>query len=190
MRIAILIFSIMAVSACVQQAEIKDIYIAGHGNQVYSFSYDIRESVKIKSDNETEIRNTIANSNRASIIFNSTSDSDNAIFQAVVFNIAAKLPTYFSYEGKLLHIDAFYYGEDGHLRNKSNERVALPVNTKIFLLGPNTGAKDVSVSLMGNTIILQGTSPKNLVLAGDKLALIVMDVDEEKIERDILSTIK
>ena len=188
MKLVILIFSVVAVSACVQQAEIKDIYINGHGNQIYQFSYDIRESVKIPSDNEREIRNLIAVSDKVTVIFNSTSGEDNAVFQVVVFNLAAKLPTYFSYEGKLLYIDILYYGEDG-LYNKSNSKAELPTNTKIRLLGPHTGAEEGSVRLDGNTITVQGTTPKNLVLAGDKLALVVMGIDEEKIKQDI-STIK
>lgn len=181
MRPVFVLAVILLISACVQQAPITDIRISGHGEQIYQFSYDIRESVKVKADGEMEIRSLVLNSSRLSMIFNSTSPEDNIIFQVVVFNIAAKLPVYFGYEGKLLHIDAFYYKEDGYLYNKTDERVPMPANAKIMLLGPNTMAKETSVSLDGSTAILQGTTRKDIVLAADKLALIVMGIGEKEV---------
>lgn len=186
-KTAIFILSIVAISACVQQQAITEIYVPGHGNQIYAFSYDIRESVKVAADNETAIRNLLANSNRLTILFNGTSDEDNAVFQVLVFNIAAKLPTYYSYEGRLVAIDALYYSDDG-LYNKSKERVSLPETTKILLLGPNTGAKKTAVNLNGNTITVQGMTKKDVVLAGDKLALIAMNITEEKIQQTLKAT--
>lgn len=180
---ALFVLFVVAASGCTQpKAEIKDVFIAGHGEQIYSFSYDIRESVVVPAGDEAQIRNLLANSSRLSIIFNSTNGQDNAVFEVVVFNIAAKLPTYYSYEGKLLRIDAFYYAEDG-LYNASKEPDVLPNNTKLMLLGPNTGAKETSVKMSGDTITVQGTTQKNLILAGDKLALIVMGIDQQKVEQ-------
>jgi len=182
MRYELVLLVLVFISACVQQpVPITDIRISGHGEQIYQFSYDIRESVSVKAEAEQQIRGLLINSSKLSIIFNSSAE-DNVVFQVVVFNIAAKLPTYFSYEGKLLHIDAFYYKEDGYLYNKSEERVEMPSNARIMLLGPNTGAEETSVSLDGNTVILQGVTRKDIVLAGDKLALIVMGIDEKEVE--------
>lgn len=181
-NVALLILAVV-VSACVQpQVELKELYMPGHGNQIYSFSYDIRESVKIKSSNEAEIRSLLEKTNKLTIIFNSTSEEDNAAFQVAVFNLASKLPTYYSYEGKLLRIDVLYYGADGNLYNKTKERASLPENTKILLLGPNTDAKETSISLDGNNIVLQGVTKKGVGLAGDKLALVAMGIDEKKVQ--------
>lgn len=177
MRPAALLIIAVVVSACVQpQTELKELYMPGHGNQIYSFSYDIRESVKVKSSDEAKMSGFLAKTNKLTIIFNSTSEEDNAAFQVAVFNLASKLPTYYSYEGKLLRIDVLYYNADGYLYNKTKERASLPENAKILLLGPNTGAKETSVSLDGNSIILQGVTKKGVGLAGDKLALIAMNI--------------
>jgi hypothetical protein len=50
----------------------------------------------------------------------------------------------------------------------------------IWLVGPNTGAKETAVNIDGNIIYIQGTSYENLVLAGDKFALIVMGIERIK----------
>jgi hypothetical protein len=81
-----------------------------------------------------------------------------------------------------MHIEALYYGEDGALYNKSKSAVKIPDNAKILLLGPHTGAQETSVSLEGNTVTVQGTTPRGLAMAGDKLSLIAMGVTEENIK--------
>jgi len=189
MRSALVVLALLAAGCVQQQAAITDIYVAGHGSQIYQFSYDIRESVKVQSNDEDGIRGLVADSGSLTIIFNSTaSGEEKSMFQRAVINTATKLPTYFSYEGRLLYMDVLYYGEDGYLYDKANERVELPAHAKILLLGP-AAAAETSVTLDGNAITVQGTTERGFMLAGDKLSLIVMNITEESIEREILSRI-
>ncbi len=183
MRLLIPLIAVVLVAGCTQQSTpITEISVPGHGEQIYQFSYDIRESVKIASDNESAIRNLIANSRELSIIFNSTvSGEEKAVFQIIVFNLAQKLPTYFSYEGRLLLMDVLYYGEDGYLYNKTKGQVGMPEHAKI-LITPS-GAGETAVRLEGSTIILKGVSQTELRKTADKLALIAMGVDEAKIRQ-------
>ncbi len=184
MRFVIPLIAIVLIAGCTQQTPITEVMIPGHGSQIYQFSYDIRESVKVAANDEPGIRNLIRNSDRLAIIFNETATGEEkSMFQQLVINVANKLPTYFSYEGKLLAMNVLYYGEDGYLYNGTRERTELPPDAKVMLLGPTTGATGTSVNIKGDIITLQGMDRKGVVLAGDKLALIVMGIDEQKIRQ-------
>ena len=175
---AFLAILIILVSGCVQQEEIKEITIPGHGSQVYQFSYDVRESIKVRSSGEDAISSLLRNADRMSIIFNGTSREDNGYFSAVAFNILAKLQAFYAYEGKLLSDIAVYYYDESGWHNKTGAAVEKPdlTDASIWLLGPHTGANGTSVSIDGSVIYVQGTSLKNIAMAGDKLALIAMDI--------------
>lgn len=174
---ALLVILIILVSGCVQQEEIKEITIPGHGSQIYEFSYDVRESIRVRSSGEDSISALLRSADKIGIIFNGTSKEDNGYFSAVAFNILAKLQTFYAYEGKLLSdIAVFYYDEGWH--NKTGTAVEKPdlTGASIWLLGPHTGANGTSVSIDGSVIYVQGTSLKNIAMAGDKLALIAMGI--------------
>lgn len=169
---------IIITSGCVAQEEIKEITIPGHGSQVYEFSYDVRESIKVRSSGDDAISSLLRSAGRMSVIFNGTSREDNGYFSAVAFNILSKLQTFYAYEGKLLSdIAVFYY--DGGWHNKTGSAVEKPdlTDASIWLLGPHTGANGTSVTIDGSVIYIQGTSLKNIAMAGDKLALIAMGIN-------------
>lgn len=180
--VAIIFISVVFISGCTeQQAEIKEITIDGHGNQVYQFSYDIRESQKIASDDPLAISMLVANSDYMNIVFDGSDNQDNGYFQVVLINIVQKLTTYYSYEGKAFSgLPIYYYITENNTivwYNSAQENITEPdlSGTTLWLLGPSTGANETSVRLNNNTIYIQGTSYKNLTLAGDKFALIFMN---------------
>ena len=173
----LLVFTLI-ISGCVEEnKEIKELRIAGHGNHIYAFSYDIRESLKIPVNDPIAIKILVWQSDRLNIIFNGSSQQDNAYFQVLAINIVSKLQTFFAYEGKLLRFPVFYY-ENGKWFN-STEEIIIPdlKGANLWLLGPNTGASDTSLFSVNNIIYLQGTSSKNLTLAGDKFALVIMGIE-------------
>ena len=174
----ILIVSILSISGCVNEEEIKELRIPGHGNHIYQFSHDIREALKVPVNDPIAIKKSVWQSDRLNIIFNGSSKQDNAYFQVVAINIVSKLQTFFAYEGKLLQFPVFYY-ENGKWFN-STEEITIPdlEGANLWLVGPNTGAMDTSLFSVDNVIYLQGTSYKNLTLAGDKFALIIMGIDK------------
>lgn len=171
--LALLVF----VSACVQQQELREITISGQGNQVYVFSYDIRESVKVKSSNETSIR-SLLRTDSINILYNGTNEQDLAYFNVALFNIREKLRTFYGYNGILLKFYPFYYTAN-ELVNFSNASISNPT---IEISGPNTGAAETSVTLTGKTVLVQGITSRNLQLAADRLVLAVFGIDEKKIE--------
>jgi hypothetical protein len=187
-KILIIIFVVSAfviVSGCTgQNAPITEITIPGHGQQIYQFSYDIRESQAITSDDPLLISLAAANADNINIVFDASSSKDNSYFQVIIINIIQKITTYYSYEGKVfVDFPVYYYIDVNGTRtwyNKTNEEIQKPDlnETTLWLLGPSTGASETSVTLDGNIIYIQGTSYKNLTLAGDKFALIVMGIKE------------
>lgn len=176
MKVLGMLAVIILVSGCVQQQELREITISGQGNQVYVFSYDIRESVKVKSSNETSIR-SLLRTDSINILYNGTNEQDLAYFNVALFNIREKLRTFYTYNGILLKFYPFYYTVN-ELVNFSNESISNPT---IEIRGPNTGATETSVTVNG-TILVQGTTSRNLQLAADRLVLVVFGIDETKVE--------
>lgn len=177
MRILVVLAALVFISACVQQTPITEITLEGQGDQVYVFSYDIRESVKVKSADESSIRNLLGSTDSINLVYNDTQE-DLPVFNVALFNIREKLRTYDAYQGVVLKFYPFYHTPDG-LVNFSNASVN---NPSVEIKGPNTGAVETSVTLNGRTILAQGTDSRSVQLAADKLVLIFFDIDERKVE--------
>ncbi len=128
------------------------------GNE-YLFNTNLYEVVKIPSDNNEKIKNILDNSRKICINFDNSSETDNAIFAVVSFNIVYKLTRYY--------LTKENYTKTFEVCNET------PV---IELRGPNTGAKENSVRLKDEKIIIQGMNKKDIEMAADKLILIVFDV--------------
>ncbi|MBI2076687.1 MAG: hypothetical protein HYT72_05570 [Candidatus Aenigmarchaeota archaeon] len=175
--LGILIVVIALISGCVQQTELREITIPGHANQVYVFSYDIRESIKVQAPDEAAIRNLLR-TDSINILYNGTNEQDLAYFNVALFNIREKLRTFYTYDGILLKFYPFYYTTN-ELVNFSNASISNPT---IEIRGPDTGATETSVILNGKTVLVQGTTSRNLQLAADRLVLAVFDIDETKID--------
>ena len=107
---------------------------------------------------------------------------DNGMFRLALIDISAKVPFYLAYEGKSMVIDIYYFTDFGGVQwfNANNEEIEKPAlgGFTLWLKGPATGATETSVTLEDKTVLLQGTSQKNLSLAADKLSLIVMGVND------------
>lgn len=166
------------VAGCTQQEEvsIKEVSIPGH-NDIYTFSNDLRESLQVTADNPQGIRQKFF-SGSMNLVFDGSSQQDNAYFTVIMTNIMAKVPVYLAYEGVLIDFQPYYFLEDVWYDRKGNEIEKPDLSgPTLWLKGPATGAENMSLSLTNNTITLQGTSYKDLTLAADKLVLIVMDIN-------------
>lgn len=172
-----LISSVLLVSGCVQQdKEIKEIIIQGHP-QIYSFSNDLREVLKVPVRNKAGMQSLFLESSSIDIVFNGTSTKDNAYFRVVLINMITKMQTYAANEGKQLLFRPYYFvGSKWY--NSTNGEIEKPeLGATIWLKGPETGAEETSVSADESIITVQGTSYKNLTLAGDRLILVVFGID-------------
>ncbi len=173
--------AIIAISGCTQQQqEIKEIILPWHGDTIYEFSYDIRESLPVKTNNATAIKDYVNGVDRINIVYNGSGDIPT--FKVVSINIISKLQAYSAYKGVPMGFRFYYYAGGQWYEsnvNGTSERIEQPKvsGATIWLNGPDTGADDTSVILHKGIIYLQGTSPKNLVLAGDKLVLIVFGIE-------------
>lgn len=167
---------VVLLSACVQQQEIKELRIPGHP-QVYSFSNDLREVLKVPVHERNQIAQLLLESGGFDVVFNGTSGQDNAYFTIVALNTVAKLQTYSGNEGRLLEFRAYYF-VDGIWYNSTNDEISEPaLGPAIWMKGPGTGASETSVSADGNIIYIQGTSYRNLTLAADRLVLLAFGVE-------------
>ncbi|KHO47666.1 MAG: seg [archaeon GW2011_AR5] len=175
----ILLISVIVISGCVEEQEpVTEIYVPGHGNQIYAFHNDIRESLKVPVNNPEGIKALAAVSNGMYLVFDGSNPQDNAYFTIVTTEITQKISTYYSYEGRLFgfmpyyHIGSQWYDSGGKEINKPD--FSGPV---MWLLGPSTGANDTSVTLVNSTVYISGTSYNNLTLAGDKFVLLIFGID-------------
>jgi hypothetical protein len=127
------------------------------GNE-YLFNTNLYEVVKIPSENNEKIKNLLDENKKICISFDNSSETDNAIFGVVSFNLVYKLTKYYYTKGELKKFEI------------CNE------TPLIELRGPNTGAKENSLRFDGEKIIIQGMNKKEIEMAADKLILIVFDV--------------
>jgi len=176
--ISIIIIFVALASGCTENnTEIKEIAISGHGSQVYTFANDIREALKVSVNEPIEIKRIFATNSNFVLVFDGSDSQDNAYFRVVLINMN-KIPTYYAYEGRVLSFEYYYYIGDNWY-NDTDGNITRPAFAKpvIWLKGPATGATETSLKLENNIIYLQGTSYKNLTLAGDKLTLLSFGID-------------
>ena len=175
------IIALVLATGCLQEQPLKEIVIPGQ-EAVYVFSYDIRESVKVASDNDKTIRSLFVDSASMNIVYDGSSNQDNAYFIVALTNIGNKLRPYLANTRRSLDFNYYYYVGD-YWYNSTDDIIDRPNLTAstLMLKGPETGATETSVKLANNTIILQGTSYRNITLAADKLSLIIFDVSQEDV---------
>lgn len=181
-KLAAFFLLLILLSGCITQEQengeaITEIMIPGHGN-IYRFSYDIRESLSIPSNDPDGIRGMVLNTTLFTIVFDGSSEEDNGYFRVALINIVSKMQTFFAYEGKLINYEVFYYDQQGWY-NSLDEKINKPAfnGTVLWFIGPNTGAEETSVNVEENIIYIQGTGYENIVKAGDRFALIFMGVE-------------
>ncbi|MBI2580121.1 MAG: hypothetical protein HYW27_04435 [Candidatus Aenigmarchaeota archaeon] len=173
----ILVIAVILIAGCVQEeAPVNEVSIPGHA-EVYTFSNDIRDAIKVNATEPAEMRKMFYKG-QMNVVFDGSSQQDNAYFTVVMSNIMAKVPTYLAYEGVFIKFQPYYFIGDTWYDKNGNE-IEKPDfgGPVLWLKGPATGAEETSVKLENATIILQGTSYKELTLAADKLALVAMKVD-------------
>lgn len=167
------------IAGCTQEKQpITEISVQGHGNEIYTFSNDIRESLLVKTNDPEGIKAIGATFADMNVVFDGSNQQDNAYFRVVLTNINAKLPLFYSYEGRLISFNAYYFIGDTWYKS-ANQTIEKPnfSSPVLWLSGPSTGAKDTSLNLVNNTIYLSGTDYKNLTMAGDKLVLLFFGID-------------
>lgn len=165
--VAFVFLSMLAVQAFAQgsQKNLTSLVIDG---QEYLFSTNLYDAIKIPVKNETEIKSLFESYDEVCIIFNGSSEQDNAYFSAVLYNDAFKIVRYYTLQGRSFGMPS------------CNEYNASEIIIPILLIkGPNTGATENSITLNGtNIIIMQGTDAKGIKMVGDKLALIVLGIND------------
>ena len=177
LTVTLLVLFVVLISGCAQQKPITEMSIPGHGSEIYTFSNDIHESLRVKTNDPEGIKLIGKQLEQMNIVFNGSSEQDNAYFQVVLTNIGAKLPVYYSYEGRLVYFD-YYYFIGNTWYNASSEEIPKPlfISPVLWLSGPSS-ANETSLMLVNNIIYLSGTSYKGLTLAGDKLVLLLFGID-------------
>lgn len=150
----IIIFS-LSFFANTNSKELKKITIEG---VPYEFNTNLYEVIRVPADSEDKIKSIFERSYKICIKFDNSSEEDNPIFFVSSFNIVYKTIRYYTSRGIEKKIEV------------------CEEEPKIELKGPNTGASETSIRLINNTILVQGTTPKNLEMAADKLILIIFGI--------------
>lgn len=180
--LAILLIGVVLISGCTGSSyqPVTEITIEGHGNQVYTFSNDIRQSLRVPVNDPDGIKEIGRDYDIMAMVFNSSSPQDNAYFTVVTTNMMNKIPNYDAYEGRVFQLIPFYFDEKGQWYNRTGGNITKPDFRvpAIWLVGPNTGANETSLRLTNNTIYVSGTDYKNLTMAADKLTLLFFNIDK------------
>ncbi len=174
----LILLTVVAISGCTEERPIMEVQIPGHGNEIYAFSNDIRESLLVKTNEPEGIKAIGKSFTKMNIVFDGSNTQDNAYFSAILISILSKLPLYYSYETRLVYFDSYYFIGDTWY-NSTSEEIERPdfQDPVLWLSGPSTGANETSLILENNTIHLNGNSYNGLTLAGDKLVLLFFGVD-------------
>ncbi|MEM7816444.1 MAG: hypothetical protein QXZ20_00860 [Candidatus Aenigmatarchaeota archaeon] len=135
--------------------ELKEITING---TPYEFNTNLYEVIKIPSEGDDDIKSIFDKNYKICIEFDNSSIEDSSIFFVSSFNIVYKTILYYKSRGMKKKIEV------------------CDEEPKIELKGPNTGASETSIRLMNKTILVQGTTTKNLEMAADKLILIIFGI--------------
>jgi len=175
--ITALVFAAVLVAGCTQELPVTEVVIPGHGSQVYTFSNDIRQSLLVNTNNPEGIKAIGRQLTVMNVVFDGSNQQDNAYFQVVLTNIVAKLPIYYSYEGRLIRFNSFY-SVDNKWYNSTNEEIERPEfnGPVLWLVGPSA-ANETSLTLTNGTIYLSGDSYRGLTMVGDKLVLLFFGID-------------
>ena len=177
-ELIIAVFAAALVAGCTSQQPVTELMIPGHGSELYSFANDIHEALAVKSNDQQGIHQIGNDFIVMNIVFNGANSTDNAYFRVVIIDLIPKVIKYYSYDGKYVVFNKFYYIDDKWYNETGGEmpkpQFAAPT---LWLVGPSE-ASGTYVNLQSNTIYLSGTSYNNLTLAGDKLALIFFGIDQ------------
>ncbi|MBI4896480.1 MAG: hypothetical protein HY832_02930 [Candidatus Aenigmarchaeota archaeon] len=180
--VILLIVALVLVAGCIQDEPIKELRIPGHA-EIYTFETDIREAVKVYSNDPVLIRQKFFSADNVTLLFDGSSGEDNAYFVVTLVNLG-KIKTYFANEGRFIQFTSYYLDRGQWFDSQNKPLASAPNGTlMLWLKGPHTGANETSVTIENNTITLQGASLNDLRLAGDRLTLIVFGINETAIKK-------
>lgn len=176
--IALLVVTLGCVS---QQEPLLYVKIPGHP-EAYQFSYDLRETVKISSNGDEAIRNALLSEGTVTFLINMTEDvTVSGQYSVTVTNIIQKLKSYQLYSGNIMDGYLVYVYDDArHVWLNATGETAPRMQGAVVWL--DAAAKSASVDFENGAIYVRGDTYQNLVKAGDKLALIFMNVDENTLK--------
>ncbi len=183
MKTIFLLLAVVVLAGCIQQDEyvpLTELHLQGGGNEVYTFTHDIRQTLKLNVNNPEGIMDLADRSDIMVLVFDGSDRQDNAYFTVVVTNLQQKIPIYYAYKDRVFNLVPFYYLGDEWF-DKTGKNITKPdfgTTPAIWLKGPSTGATDTSLNLTNNTIYLSGLSYQNLTMAGDRLTLLFFNIDE------------
>lgn len=165
---AILVIAVIVVASVIyiliQTPIPEEVTKIQYENVIYTFSHDIYDSDKITIENKYEIIALMQSENGIRIVFNDTENPINDVpyFKTTGINLAERVSAYYVYTKS----QVFLWGITQPLSNTTLDEPT------VLIRGPESGANATSVSLFNeNTILVQGLTPKELEMAGDKLLL-------------------
>ena len=175
-------FLVIIIAGCTQQAEIKNIVI---GNVEYSFSEDVRQSIKIPVNDAPLVRNIIDENRDINVVFDCSASTEKPYISVAAYNIVSKIQNYVIYSRyTYAKFSTFcYVGNDWY--NSTDNKIEKPDFTSavIWFKGPATGAESTSVTAYNNTILIQGTSYRNMTLAADAFSLAMLGITEDAVSK-------
>lgn len=164
---AILLISVAVITisfscGCVEEKKnITEIMVY---DKFYQFNTNLIDSLKISSSDPSTIKNLFDEANIICVVFNGSSEEDNAYFAVVSYNVIWKVNSYYT---NLDEFKKFGVCDEANLSQ---------ADATMAMRGPNTGATENSVVLSGKTVTIQGTNWREFEKVGDKLILNIFGV--------------
>jgi len=154
-------------------------------NVIYKFSGNITEAWKFNVSYPEDVVMQLRYNNKIAIVFNGSSEEENAQLAKASFNIVTKLQHYYTYSqghfGGFASID---------LNDNATDSMLLPDDaTYIYIMGPATGATQNLIHPGSGPavhdmvtkypwIFIEATDYASMAAAADKLVLLVLGYNE------------
>jgi hypothetical protein len=180
-KIFVLIFLSILVAGCTEtKEEILHVKVPGHP-EVYQFSYNIRDTVNIPTETYQEIRNELLGTSRIVFVMNVTdTDTISGHYSITVVNFIQKLKGYQLYNGNIVDKYVTYVYDNQKAMWIDPEGEIVPdFNGAViwFVVG-----EPASVNLENGIIYVKSDTLENLPRSGDKLALIMLNINDETLD--------
>lgn len=173
-RSALKFLMLLLVLGCIQSAAKNTTLVID--NVEYQFANDIGEAQKIPVDSPGAIRELMLKSKDISIIFD-CSGADKPQLTVAAFNAVSTVQNYLVYSRSTYSNFRTYCFVGDQWYDSVDMPIEKPaLNVTLWFKSERTGAASTGVSLVNNTVIVQGTNYKNLTLATDAFNLAFLGV--------------
>lgn len=172
--LGILVLAIIVISGCVQEEQ-KTVVVDGVEYELY---HDVNSALLVDVVEPGDVKRVATRSRSVDIIFDCAAQEDEPVLTVSTLNAVTVLQSYLVYsKNTFANFNTYCFIGDTWYNSTDSEVERPALNgTVLWIKGPNTGAAATSVFAEENTVVIQGTSVRNLTLATDAFSLTVLGI--------------